>query len=247
MKKLLDVLLFIRQGIWVIYLSVMVLIFGTLSTLLYFLKAPRFMRVGVVAVWSWCCRAGMLLILWQWIRIIGKENRPAEPCVYICKHQSFLETVFLPSMLPRSVFVLKKELMSIPVFGRGLRATEAIPIDRSKGVQALKDVVTLGKDRLAKGISIAIFPEGTRIPPRQHPEFHKSGLMLANSCGHQVVMVAHNAGRLCPVTGKLIRPGLITVVISKPIRADDYSLQELTESTHQWIRKQMLEIEGRAE
>lgn len=243
MKYLINPILFLRQVIFLIYLSSLVLIFATLSALLHIIRAPLFIRVQVIYMWSLMLRLGMLCFLWIRFKVEGKENIPKNACVYICKHQSFLETISLPSLLPRSVFVLKKELLSIPVFGMGIKATECIPIDRSKGMQALKDVVTNGKDRLSKGISVIIFPEGTRTKPKEHPVFHKSGLMLAKSTEHEVILIAHNSGTLNSAREKLIRPGVITVVISEPVKTDNLNLNELTTYSYEWIKTQMQRIE----
>jgi len=201
------------------------------------------MRVRVMYLWSIFLRIGMFFILWIRIEIEGKENITKDSCIYVSKHQSSLDAIFLPSILPRSVFVLKKELLSVPVFGPGIKGTGCIAIDRRRGMRALKDVVTQGKNRLAKKINVIIFPEGTRIKPKNHPEFHKSGLMLAKSSKHPFILVAHNAGSLASVGEKIVKPGKVTIVISKPINPQDYNLNELAVHSHQWIKKQMLRIE----
>ena len=243
MKTLINSILTIRQVIFTAWLYLFVIIFASISVILNLLKAPLFIRVWTIYFWSLSLRIGIFCFLWIRVRVEGKENIPKKPCVYVCKHQSHLETLFLPSLLPRCVFVLKQELLSIPIFGRGIKATECIAIDRSKGLKALKDVVTEGKDRLAKRISVIIFPEGTRTKPKQHPAFHKSGLMLAKQSEHQVVFIALNTGSLMSMDRKLIRPGKVTLVISKPVDTVNYNLNELTEYSHQWIKEQMERIE----
>ena len=233
-----------RQLLFILYGGVVVFLFGTVTPLLYFIRAPRALRIRMPAFWSILWRIGMFTLLWIRLDIRGRRNIPKKPCIYICKHQSQFETLYFNHVLPRSCYVFKKELLRTPFLGWGLKYTGSIPIDRSKGMKAFKDVVKMGKERLARGISVMIFPEGTRVPPGEHPPFQKSGLMLAKNSDSDIVLVAHNSASRRPPGHLLIKPGTITVIISEPYPTDDMTLDQLSRFSHDWMKKQMLRIQG---
>jgi 1-acyl-sn-glycerol-3-phosphate acyltransferase len=96
-------------------------------------------------------------------KVIGLENMPQEPCVILSKHQSAWETMTLQDYVPKGaycVFVLKKELLSVPFIGWGLAAMKMISIDRKAGKDALDQVVQQGRERLQQGFYVIVFPEG---------------------------------------------------------------------------------------
>ncbi|MBF0127656.1 MAG: 1-acyl-sn-glycerol-3-phosphate acyltransferase [Magnetococcales bacterium] len=179
-------------------------------------------------------------------RVEGLERLPPGPVVILSKHQSAWETVVLQTLLPPSVLVLKESLMWIPVFGWALKATGQIPIDRSKGVEALHRMQERGLHHLGRGMSILIFPEGTRSAPGRPGKYNPGGVALALAAGVPIVPVAHNAGSFWPRRVFLKRPGEIQVRIGDPIptaglgRSDRKRIQALVEET---IEGMMREIE----
>ena len=126
---------------------------------------PRLARYRVISGWShiviWLARH----LLGIEYRVIGRENLPDRPAVILSKHQSAWETLAFQVIFPPQVLVLKRELLWIPFFGWGLALASPIAINRTSGSRALKRMVELGCERLAQGFWIAIFPEGTRVPP----------------------------------------------------------------------------------
>ncbi len=97
----------------------------------------------------------------------GYENLPDAPVMLLSKHQSAWETIFYLCNMPRPlVYVFKKEITYIPFFGWGIALLRMIPIDRSKGKDALAQIVAHGRRRLADGQWIIMFPEGTRSAGR---------------------------------------------------------------------------------
>jgi 1-acyl-sn-glycerol-3-phosphate acyltransferase len=96
----------------------------------------------------------------------GEENIPDEPCIFLIKHTTAMETYWQIAALPPSTWVLKRELLWIPIFGWALGLVmRSIAINRKAGGPAVKQVIEQGKERLASGMSVCIFPEGTRMPP----------------------------------------------------------------------------------
>ncbi|MCF6808352.1 1-acyl-sn-glycerol-3-phosphate acyltransferase [Thiotrichales bacterium 19S9-12] len=244
MKFLINLILRLRQWVFILYTAIITIIFSSLIILLWSVKAPILMRLSIAQLWSYLIRFGMFIFLWLRLRIHNRENIPNYPCILLSKHQSPWETFILPSIGPRSCYVLKKELLAIPWFGWGLRAGENIAIDRSQSMKALKDVIAQGKDRLSKGVSITVFPEGTRVQPKTNPKFHKSALSLAKMTKSTVVPIAHNAGSFWPARGGIIKPGTIDLVIGTPIDSTKLSLEELSDQCYQWMVDEMRKIEG---
>ena len=175
-------------------------------------------------------------------RIIGTENIPKEPSVILIKHSTVFETYAQLVLFPPHTWVLKKELLLIPGFGWGLRAMKAIAIDRGSGRTAVTQVIEQGKERLAEGIWVSIFPEGTRTRPGTTKKYGISGAALAKEAGVKIVPVAHNAGDLWPRRGMTRKPGLITLVIGPPIDASTQSPKETNAIVQDWIEGKMAEI-----
>lgn len=201
-------------------------------------------RLPVSRAWSKLARNAGKWLCGMDCTIIGRENYPATPAIYVCKHQSAWETIALAGILPPNCFVAKQSLLNIPVFGWGMRLCKHIPIDRSAGLSALKKILKIGKARLEEDkLSIVIFPEGTRVAPKNHPKFYKTAMMLAKETGAAVVPVAHNSGSCWRRNSFVKYPGRITVVIGKPISTEHLSLAELNDLTYEWIKQEMLKLE----
>ena len=137
---------------------------------------------------------------------------PLEPCVILSKHQSAWETMTIQDYVPQGaycVFVLKKELLRVPLIGWGLGAMKMISIDRAAGKLALDLVVEQGRERLQKGFYVIIFPEGTRVAPGETRRYKAGGAYLATQVGCKVVPVAHNSGELWPRQAFIKKPGVV--------------------------------------
>jgi 1-acyl-sn-glycerol-3-phosphate acyltransferase len=172
----------------------------------------------------------------------GKENIPQENGVILSKHQSAWETIALQSIFPPLVFILKRELLRIPVWGWAMAALEPIAIDRKAKSAALKQVLKDGEERLKAGRWVVIFPEGTRIAPGQKGRYNASGGMLAHRVGCPVVPVAHNAGEFWGRKAFLKYPGVIQVRIGAPIDASRFNASEINRQVEEWIESQMAAI-----
>jgi 1-acyl-sn-glycerol-3-phosphate acyltransferase len=189
-------------------------------------------------------------MLW-WLRVTcnityvvkGAENIPATPCVILAKHQSAWETLAFQLIFPPQVYVMKRELLWIPFFGWGLAMTSPIAINRSAGREALKQLVALGKKRLAAGLWVVVFPEGTRIAPRQHSKFHIGGAWLASGAKATVLPVAHNAGHCWGKNTLLKKSGVITVSVGKPLDCAKLKPDEVNSQVETWIKTEMATLE----
>jgi len=169
------------------------------------------------------------------VNVEGLNNIPNQPFVALSKHQSGWETFYLQRTLRPVSTILKKELLKVPFFGWGLAMTRPIAIDRSNPKQALRDVLSQGKQRLAEGNNILIFPEGTRIDYGAVGNYSRSGTSLAINAGAAVLPIAHNAGLCWPAHRFIKQPGTIHVIIGKPIDSTGRKSKELTEEVKDWI------------
>jgi 1-acyl-sn-glycerol-3-phosphate acyltransferase len=150
-------------------------------------------------------------------RIVGAENLPATPAVYAAKHQSAWETLFLSRFLDFPAFVLKKELLSIPLFGWFLRKAGMIAVDRKAGAGALRSMARQATETLESGRTILIFPEGTRVVPGQSKPYQPGVAALYTQQKVPVVPVALNSGLYWGRRAFIKRPGTIVVEFLPPI------------------------------
>ena len=170
--------------------------------------------------------------------ISGMENIPDMPCIILAKHQSTWETFAFQAIFPTQVYVLKRELLWIPIFGWGLAMTSPIAINRASGREALKQLVSKGQARLAQGLWVVIFPEGTRMRPHQQGKYLIGGAWLACQTKTPVLPVAHNAGHCWP-KGFIKQAGVIKLHIGPAIATADLKADALNLKVEQWIEAQM--------
>jgi 1-acyl-sn-glycerol-3-phosphate acyltransferase len=131
--------------------------------------------------------------------------------------------------------VLKRELTWIPFVGWGVRLLDCIAINRGAGGVAVRQLIEQGRDRLARGRWIVVFPEGTRMAPGQTRRYGVGGAAVAADTGTRIVPVAHNAGHFWPRRGLLKRPGVIRVVIGAPIDTRGRDPREINEEAQRFI------------
>ena len=135
--------------------------------------------------------------------------------------------------------MLKKSLLMIPFLGWAFAAVKMISIDRKSGKDALRQVVEQGRERLAAGYWVVIFPEGTRMAPGQTRRFKTGGAQLAVNAGALVVPVAHNAGEFWARNAFVKKSGLITVSIGPPIDPAGKTAEQVNTLAEQWIEREM--------
>lgn len=196
---------------------------------------PRRYTYGVALAWVdsvlWLLRVLCRLDY----RVEGREHLPARSCVVLLKHSSAWETLAQLRIFPPQTWVLKRELMWVPVLGWVLWLLKPIAIDRRGGSAAVQQVLAQGNARLADGFWVMIFPEGTRMPVGETRRYGMSGVLLAQAARLPLVPVTHNAGYFWPRRGWLKRPGTVRVVIGPPIETHGVEPRLVNERAQQWI------------
>ena len=201
-------------------------------------------RAMYAAVILWC--RAMLTLLRRLCgleyRVRGLERLPEQNAVILIKHSSSWETIAQLVLFPRQTWVLKQELIWAPILGWAIFCLKPIPIDRKGGRAAVEQVVRHGQARLAEGLWVVIFPEGTRVPAGQTRRYGLSGALLAQAAGRPVVPVAHNSGYYWPRRSLLKRPGTIEVVVGEPIATTGRDPREINAEVHAWIESQIAQM-----
>lgn len=230
-------MIFVRSLIFLLLQIIITPIFSTLA-LLSFPFSPR-ARYLLISQWAKLMLPLLRLVCGISYEVRGMENIPKEPCIVLCKHQSAWETLALQKIFPPQVWVLKRELLWIPFFGWALALTSPIAIKRSDGKGAIKQLLKKGKERLAQGFCVVIFPEGTRVQFGSRGKYKMGGALLAASSGAPVVPVAHNAGRLWGRKAFSKYPGLITMSIGEPIATQGLKADEINARVEAWIENEI--------
>ena len=213
------------------------LLFTPLYALLMLGSAPFWKGGPRYFSGAWCrlmIRLGTLLCGVRY-RITGWENVPAGPCVILAKHQSAWETMFFPAFFPPHSFVLKRELLSLPFFGWGMRLLDPIAIDRDQRREAFQQVMAQGQARLAAGLQVVIFPEGTRVPYGYRARYGPAGGLLAVAAGVPVLPIAVDAGRLWHKGVFHKYPGTLQVEIGAPIATAGRDGTLVVREVEDWI------------
>lgn len=228
--------LLFNLGMWVLVIP-----YALLALLLIPMPAPR--RSRIIAGWARLVVRWLSLSCGLNYRVFGAEHIPDHACVILAKHQSAWETIAFQAIFPPQIWVLKRSLLLLPFFGWALWALKSIAIDRAAGRDALKQLVSQGRDRLALGLSVVVFPEGTRIAPGNKGKYHIGGAWLATHTGATVLPVAHNAGEYWRKNSLLKHPGTITVSIGAPIDAAGMKADALNQQVEAWIEAEMARLD----
>ncbi|NLP33241.1 MAG: 1-acyl-sn-glycerol-3-phosphate acyltransferase [Oligella ureolytica] len=233
---------FIRSLIYTICFIVLAFTLGPLIVLAR--PLPLYKRYKFAVQWPRLQIYLAKIILGIRYEVKGKENIPTDrQVIYLIKHQSAYETLFMPWFTPYPVvLVYKKTLEYIPLFGWALASLNNIPIDRSKASEALRQVIRKGSQRIKEGRSPVLFPEGTRIPVGYKGRYKPGGVRLAMQSDTEIIPVAHNAGKLWPRNSFIKKPGLVTLSFGAPIKPAGRSSEEITAEVEHWIESEMIRI-----
>jgi len=231
---------FLRAALFLLGSVVITTVFGFLVPLfgVVSFKGGAFMA-------RWYCRTML-----KWVEaslgityeVTGWENVPSTPVVFMAKHQSAWETIFMEGHFPPQCWIVKRELLWLPFVGWSLIVIRAIAIDRKSGQSAREQIVEQGAKRLAQGMWVSIFPEGTRIAPGKRGRYGIGGALLATRTGVPILPMAHNAGELWPRYAFRKRPGTVKVVIGPLIRTEGRDVISVNNEVEEWIEGRMREI-----
>ena len=198
---------------------------------------------------------------WTWIilRVIGIRLRidglekidPQRQYVFVVNHQSNIDIPVLVQALAQFQlrWIAKKELLHVPFFGWAMWATKHVTIDRADPQDAVKSL-TRAKERLGAGISLVIYPEGTRSRDGRLQRFKKGGFLLAVQANTPIVPVTvSGSAQVLPIGAWRLRPGTIDVTIDEPVPVEGFrpgNLRLLVNRVHATIDARLRASERRS-
>jgi 1-acyl-sn-glycerol-3-phosphate acyltransferase len=240
----------IRSIAHLLWMAVTVIPYTLAILIASFLGVRQATVYRIAAAWLSLSVRGARVILGIQTRITGMENLPQgekSPAVLLVKHQSTFETFLMPAIMPHPLaYVFKKELLYVPFFGWSIGRLDMIHIDRSLKTQAFRRVVEQGKERLAQGVWIIMFPEGTRVERGEKGVYETSGTRLAVQTGAPVIPIAVTSGKCWPRKAFLKTPGVVDVSIGKPIPSVGRHHKELMQEVEDWIEAEMRRLDPEA-
>lgn len=232
-----------KLRVWTTSLYMGIVTLGYFFTMLFARLLPRKIRWNIVSFWGKIFQWGVTHIAGLKTQIIGEHNRLRDSAyVVLAKHQSIWETIAFHGLFCPLTYVLKEQLLYIPFFGWGLWLSDMIAIDRNGGMESIKKILRLGKERLDMGLNVIVFPEGTRVSPGERLPYHKGGALLACKAGVPVVPVAHNAGLFWPKNKLIQKSGTVSVSIGPPISTQDKTAAQVTKEAENWIEAEMIRL-----
>jgi 1-acyl-sn-glycerol-3-phosphate acyltransferase len=181
------------------------------------LAAPPWIMIAYVRVWARLMLGALRLICGIRVVVTGLGHVPPGAAIIAAKHQSAFDTVVWLTLLPAPVYVMKKELLSIPVWGWFARHCGQVPVDRLAGASALRGMVRAAGTALAAGRPVVIFPEGTRSAPGERLPYQPGVAALAAATGAPVLPAATDSGLAWGRRAFQKRPGVIHVSILPPL------------------------------
>jgi 1-acyl-sn-glycerol-3-phosphate acyltransferase len=211
--------------------------------------------VGIVAAMFGRRPTHAIVLSWvdchHWLaeRVLGIRTRvigavPSGAWLIAVKHQSMFETLEMIRLARLPVVVIKKELADIPLFGLMTRRYGVVPVERSAGAKALRAMVAEGREAVASGRSVLIFPEGTRVPAGETPTLRPGFAGLYRALGLPVIPVALDSGLLWG-SGFIKNPGTVTFLIGEMIPAG-LRREDIESRVHDAINALELAPEGRS-
>ena len=181
------------------------------------LLGPRTLAVGAIRLWSRLVMVGLKRLVGASIEVRGLEHRPTGPSLVAAKHQGMFDILPPFDLLSGPGFVMKKELMSIPIFGWFAAKAGMISIDREGGAVTLRSMTTAARNLFAEGRQVVIFPEGTRKAPGEAPDYKAGVAGLYRELGVSCAPVATNSGLIWPAHGFIRFPGVLIYEFLPPI------------------------------
>jgi 1-acyl-sn-glycerol-3-phosphate acyltransferase len=231
---------FVRSLVFTAYMMVSALLFGGLMSLLFW--SPHRTQFAIARTWARHIFWVLDKVCGLTFTVEGRERIPAGNHIVMSNHTSAWETIAQFLIFPPQVWVLKRELLWIPLIGWGLWLLRPISINRGAGHRAVNQVLEQGKARLADGLWVIIFPEGTRVVAGETRRYGVSGALLATETGKFAVPLSHNASDFWVRRGILKKRGTIRVIIGEPIPSLGKDPRVLNEEIRQAIEAGLARI-----
>lgn len=232
-------MIIMRSALYFLLMALSIIVYG-LALVLFAWLMPVSMRNSLANNWASLNLYLLKLLCGLDYRVRGEENLIDEACIIMAKHQSTWETISLRHIVGgKQSWVLKRELMWIPVFGWAMLFMSPIAINRKAGRKAVKQVIHQGTAYLEAGHKVLIFPEGTRTPHGTRGRYGVGGALLAEHSGYPIIPIAHNAGLFWARRGIKKYSGTIDVVIGSPILTAGRSAKQIIQDVEQWIESTM--------
>ena len=217
---------------WISFLPAVLLCAALLSLMF---SLPLKYRIGVIRIWMSYTLGCLRIICGLKYTVEGLENIPDHGFIVMSKHGSTWETIAIQRFFRPLVWVVKRELTWIPFFGWGLKAMDAIALNRGTGRKAINQLIQESRFHMDNGRILMLFPEGTRVLPRQQKPFKLGGAIVSQRTGYAVLPIAHNAGEFWPRHSWIKWPGTIRVVIGKPIDPAGKKPEQIIDEVATWI------------
>lgn len=168
------------------------------------------------------CHAWCRFVRWAARVIVGMKTEvrgtpPTGQVLMAAKHQSFLDIVLIYGAVPRATFIMKRELMYIPIIGQYFLRVGAIPVNRGKRGAAITKMLADVKKGQAEPGQLLIYPQGTRVPPGVSMPYKAGAGILYEQLGQTCVPVATNVGYFWPKRGVMRLPGTAVIEFLDPI------------------------------
>lgn len=151
------------------------------------------------------------------IKMVVKGKRPKIPVLFALNHQSALETIVFQLYVGDVIFVLKRELFFLPIFGFALMKIGHIGINRAMGKKAIFKIREKTRERIGQGVSVAIFPEGTRRPVGKLGRIGSGIAVMQEETKMNVVPVKITTGHVWGKNAFIKKPGIATIEFKQPI------------------------------
>jgi 1-acyl-sn-glycerol-3-phosphate acyltransferase len=208
--------------VFVPFLAVTTIFWGIAAVLTSLVSQRVGFHCGTI--WAWClCRANF-----TWVRIRGRERaRPGQSYVIMSNHQSHFDILAFYGHWGRQFrWIMKQELRKVPGLGWGCAAVGHIFVDRSDREKAIASMRAAGAS-LEPGVSVMIFPEGTRSRDGRMGAFKKGGFMMALELGLPILPVSISGSRyVLPGHTMRLLPGSVRVQVHEPIQVAGLAVED---------------------
>ncbi|QDH16395.1 lysophospholipid acyltransferase family protein [Swingsia samuiensis] len=199
-----------------LYLLILTLTMGLGALPIRLLKNKRW-ALSYAKLWSKAVLYGFQRICSVQIEVLGQENIPKGPVIIASQHQSFFDGFVWMNLVPLPAYIIKKELTKIPLVGPMLILSGMIPVERSAGSKALRDMIKTTTEAHAQNRQIIIFPEGTRTLPGERHPVQPGIIALARQSNVPIIPVATNSGIFWERNPWRKHSGILKVVIGSPL------------------------------